>query len=165
MQNLAVVLEQPPVRREPTARGFGLLVAGDDRVRPAPPNGNRVRRVEAANDSRRPAEHLGDEPHPRHRLLRVEDGVAERVVDGGAPERNRRHHQRPLRPDDLLKRPNSIDGAALEAQKPVERAVHHEHIARDDAEFQQCALEIRRRESAKHLMVGSREPLQPPLGP
>src|SRR4029077_246009 len=65
-QNLAVVVEQPPVGREPPTRGFGQLVTGDGRGGPAAPRGHGVRRMEAAHDTRGAAKHFGDEPHPRY---------------------------------------------------------------------------------------------------
>ena len=119
--------------------------------------------MDAANDARRSSEHLGDEPHPRNRLPHVEDRLAERVLDGGAPERNGRHEQRPTGPDGLLQRPNDVDGASLEAHKVVERAMHHQNVAGDDTQLQQRALQIRRREWVKPSMVGPHKALQPPL--
>src|SRR6266480_6277763 len=56
-QNLAVVVEQLRIRREPSTRGVGQPVTGADDVFSSSSGAHRVRRMDAANDSWIAAEH------------------------------------------------------------------------------------------------------------
>src|SRR2546429_4722135 len=62
---------------------------------------------------------------------------------------------RSARPDDLPQGANDVDRAALEAQEAVERAVHHHHVPRDDAELHQRAIQIDRCEDRKSTRLNS----------
>ena len=86
------------------------------------------------------------------------------VLDGGAPERNGRRHQRPTRPDDLLKRPNGLPGL-LGSPETYRTRCAPTAVARNYAQFQQRALQIRWREYTRRLLVGTHEALQPALDP